>query len=86
MMRGTDEMSGSLFSYVDLEARIPARHPLRKLGQVVNDALAGLDAELETLYTGLLPISTGQPGMIMEGSSLCLRTCLCPTTISAPSR
>jgi len=51
MMRGTDETSGSLFSYVDLEERIPARHPLRKIRQVVNDALASLDAEFEALYT-----------------------------------
>lgn len=40
IMRGTDEASGSLFSYVDLEARIPVWHPLRKIRQVVNDALA----------------------------------------------
>ena len=51
MMRGMDETSGSLFSYVDLEERIPARHPLRKIRQVVNDALASLDAEFESLYT-----------------------------------
>ncbi|MGY6695581.1 MAG: IS5 family transposase [Roseinatronobacter sp.] len=50
-MRGTDETSGSLFSYVDLEERILARHPLRKIRQVVNDALASLDAEFEALYT-----------------------------------
>lgn len=50
-MRGTDETSGSLFSYVDLEERIPPRHPLRKIRQVVNDALASLDAEFEVLYT-----------------------------------
>jgi len=50
-MRGTDETSGSLFSYVDLEERIPARHPLRKIRQVVNDALTSLDAEFEALYT-----------------------------------
>lgn len=50
-MRGADETSGSLFSYVDLEARIPARHPMRKIRQVVNDALASLDAEFEGLYT-----------------------------------
>ena len=31
-MRGA-EMTGSLFSYVDLEERIPARHPLRKIRQ-----------------------------------------------------
>jgi len=50
-MRGTDKTSGSLFSYVDLEERIPPRHPLRKIRQVVNDALASLDAEFEALYT-----------------------------------
>ena len=50
MMRGTDEGSGSLFSYVDLWARIRARHPLRKIRQVVNDALASLDGEFEALY------------------------------------
>ncbi len=51
MMRGTDGTSGSLFSYVDLEERIPPRHPLRKIRQVVNDALSSLDAEFEALYT-----------------------------------
>ncbi len=28
-MRGEDRTSGALFSYVDVEARIRARHPLR---------------------------------------------------------
>jgi len=51
IMRGADETSGSLFSYVDLEERIPARHPLRKIRQVVNEALASLDAEFAALYT-----------------------------------
>lgn len=50
-MRGTDEAIGSLFSYVDLEERVSPRHPLRKIRQVVNDALASLDAEFEALYT-----------------------------------
>lgn len=50
-MRGTDEASGSLFSYVDLAARISARHPLRKIRQIVNDALASLDGECVALYT-----------------------------------
>ena len=52
-MHGTDEASGSLFSYVDLEARIPARYPLRAVRRLVNEALASLDAEFE----GLTPIS-----------------------------
>jgi transposase len=50
MMRGTDESTGSLFSYVDVDGRIPARHPLRKMRQVVNDALTSLDAEFDRLY------------------------------------
>ena len=49
-MRGTDEASGSLLSYVDLEERIPSKHPLRKVRQVVNDALESLDAEFDRLY------------------------------------
>lgn len=60
-MRGGDETSGSLFSYVDLEGRIPARHPLRKVRQVVNDALASLDAEFEALYTDF-----GRPSIAPE--------------------
>lgn len=51
MMRGTDEASGSLFGHVDLEARLPVRHPLRNIRQVVNGALASLDSEFEALYT-----------------------------------
>ena len=50
-MRGTDEVSGSLFSDVDLEARIPARHPLRKIRQVLNAALASLDGAFEAPCT-----------------------------------
>jgi transposase len=61
MMRGADETSGSLFSYVDLEARIPARHPLRTIRQVVNEALASLDAEFEALYTDF-----GRPSIAPE--------------------
>ena len=60
-MRGTDEASGSLFSYVDLEERIPARHPLRKIRQIVNDALASLDAELDRLYS-----AEGRPSIAPE--------------------
>jgi len=28
-MRGSDEQTGTLFSYVDVEQRVPAEHPLR---------------------------------------------------------
>jgi transposase len=60
-MRGTDEKSGSLFSYVDLEDRIPARHPLRKIRQVVNDALASLDEDFDHLY-----VDFGRPSIAPE--------------------
>ena len=61
MMRGTDEKSGSLFSYVDLEDRIPVKHPLRKIRRVVNDALASLDAEFEASY-----VDFGRPSIAPE--------------------
>ena len=43
-MRGGDERSGSLFSYVDLEARVRKDHPLRTIRAIVNEALAALSA------------------------------------------
>ena len=60
-MRGTDEATRSLFSYVDLEERIPARHPLRTIRQVVDDALASLDAEFDQLYA-----ADGRPSIAPE--------------------
>jgi hypothetical protein len=41
-MRGSDERSGQLFSYVDLEARVRGDHPLRAIRSIVNDALSDL--------------------------------------------
>jgi transposase len=49
-MRGADKQNGSLSSYVSLEDRIPARHPLRKVAVIVNDALMALDGEFAQLY------------------------------------
>jgi len=60
-MRGTDEASGALFSYVDLEERVPTNHPLRLIRRIVNDALAGLDAEFDALYT-----KEGRPSIAPE--------------------
>ena len=51
-MRGTDERTGSLFSYVDVEDRVPAQHPLRAIRRIVNDVLIALDAEFAKLYAG----------------------------------
>src|SRR3974390_52665 len=50
-MRGGDERSGSLFSYVDLEARVGKDHPLRTIRVVVNEELAALSGEFSVLYS-----------------------------------
>jgi transposase len=51
-MRGSDAASGALFSYVDMEARVPATHPLRTIRTIVNEVLDALDTEFEVLYEG----------------------------------
>jgi transposase len=50
-MRGGDERSGSLFSYVDLEARVGKSHPLRAIRSIVNEALSALAVEFSALYS-----------------------------------
>jgi transposase len=52
-MRGTDERSGSLFSYVDLEARVRKGHPLRAIRDIANGALSELSADFEAMYAPL---------------------------------
>ena len=49
-MRGGDDRSGELFSYVDLEARVRRDHPLRAIRSVVNEALAALERDFSVLY------------------------------------
>lgn len=62
-MRGTDETSGSLFSYVDLEARIPARHPLRKIRQVVHISMT--DCDVGGHHHGIWTTRRGAMGYIV---------------------
>ena len=50
-MRGEDERSGSLFSYVDLETRVGEDHPLRTIRVIVNEALAALGGDFSALYS-----------------------------------
>src|SRR6202012_2115667 len=49
-MRGGDERSGALFSYVDLEARVGKDPPLRAIRGIVNEALNALSGEFSALY------------------------------------
>jgi transposase len=61
-MRGSDERSGSLFSYVDLEARVGGDHPLRVIREIANEALSALDGEFAALY----PVRLGRPSIPPE--------------------
>jgi hypothetical protein len=45
-MRGGDNKTGKLFSYVDLEARVRRDHPLREIQTIVSEALTMLEREL----------------------------------------
>jgi transposase len=49
-MGGTDECSGSLFSFVDLETRIRKDHPLRAIREITNAALSQLSGEFQAMY------------------------------------
>ena len=50
-MRGGDERSEGLFSYVSCEARVPANHPLRAIRAIVDEALEVLSADFAGLYS-----------------------------------
>jgi len=52
-MRGSDERSGSLFSYVDLEIRVPASHPLRVIRRISDEVLAGMSGAFDAAYAPL---------------------------------
>jgi len=49
-MRGGDEQTGELFSYVNLEKRVRLDHPLRAIRGLVNEALVALEQEFAALY------------------------------------
>jgi len=49
-MRGGDEQTGELFSYVNLEKRVRSDHPLRAIRGLVNEALVALEQEFAALY------------------------------------
>lgn len=52
-MRGGDEQTAALFSYVSCEARVPSDHPLRPIRSIVDEALEVLSPEFEKLYSQL---------------------------------
>ncbi|MDI1327197.1 MAG: IS5 family transposase [Brevundimonas sp.] len=61
-MRGSDGRTGSLFSYVDLEARVRRDHPLRPIRQIADAALLDLSEDFAALY----PPRLGRPSVPPE--------------------
>src|SRR5262245_20461942 len=60
-MRGADDQSGSMFSYVSLEERVPPDHPLRAIRRITDRALDRLSPRLGRLY-----INFGRPSIPPE--------------------
>jgi len=60
-MRGQDQQQDGVFSYVNLEERVPAIHPLRTIRKLVDEALGELSPRFEELYA-----STGRPSIAPE--------------------
>jgi hypothetical protein len=77
-MRVHRERSGSLFSYVSIEERIPASHPLRRIRKLADPALDRLNPTFCELYA-----SEGRPSVPPE--QLLLASPCRRSTGSAPS-
>ena len=60
-MRGDDLDQSPLFSYLSPEDRVPADHPLRLVRSMTDEALRGLSAEFEKLYSPM-----GRPSIAPE--------------------
>lgn len=60
-MRGDDQQSGHLFSYLSPEQRVPADHPLRAIRAMTDEALRQLSPQFEAIYA-----TTGRPSVPPE--------------------
>ena len=57
-MRGSDERTGSLFSYVGVEARLRRDHPLRAIRGLADETFGAMEPDLASLYS-----DTGRPSI-----------------------
>lgn len=60
-MRGETDPQAAMFSYIDLEQRVPSDHPIRKIRRVIDKALKAMEADLEARYS-----SNGRPSVPPE--------------------
>ena len=49
-MRGSFEDQGHMFSYMTLEERVPAKHPLRQVRELTREVFAAMDKGFRKLY------------------------------------
>jgi transposase len=60
-MRGDERNQGGMFSYVSLEQRVPAEHPLRAVRKLTDRVLESLSGEFDQLYA-----AGGRPSVAPE--------------------
>src|SRR6516164_9079462 len=60
-MRGDDQQTSHLFSYLSPEQRVPADHPLRPIRAMTDEALRRLSPKFEALYA-----TSGRPSVPPE--------------------
>ena len=60
-MRGADVQQNEMFSYLPIERRIPADHPLRPMREITDQALGGLSRRFARMYA-----EVGRPSIAPE--------------------
>jgi transposase len=60
-MRGDDKQHAAIFSYVTMEQRIPANHPMCRIRSMADRALETMDSVFDDLYS-----ETGRPSIAPE--------------------
>jgi transposase len=60
-MRGDDQQQSGMFSYVSVEERVPADHPLRAIRKLVDEVLRNMAGEFDGMYA-----KTGRPSVPPE--------------------
>ena len=60
-MRGHDEQTGHMFSYLSPEQRVPSDHPLRAIRQMTDRVLAKLSRKFTAMYSKI-----GRPSIAPE--------------------
>jgi len=76
-MRGDEKQQGGMFSYVSMEERVPADHPLRAIRRLVDQILARMSKRFDKMYA-----DNGRPSIPPERL---LRALLLPTFYSIRS-